>query len=144
MGHGTDSGFREVDHTADRRIEAWGPDLQRLLSAAARGMYAICGPETDTSERVTREFQLDAPDRESLLVGFLSELLYRLEAESIALDAFDFDRDGSREEGAVCCRASGHPVLGIDDEIKAVTWEAVFVEEDPEDGLLKGAVTFDI
>jgi SHS2 domain-containing protein len=142
MGDGTDSGFREVDHTADRRIEAWGPDLESLLSAAARGMYAICGPETDTSERVTREFRLDAPDRESLLVGFLSELLYRLEAESLAFETFDFD--AADAENGIHCTAVGHPVLGIDDEIKAVTWEAVFVEEDPEDGLLKGAVTFDI
>jgi SHS2 domain-containing protein len=142
MGDGTDSGFREVDHTADRRIEAWGPDLESLLAAAARGMYEVCRPEMDASERVTREFRLDAPERESLLVGFLSELLYRLEAESLAFETFDFDAADAENE--IHCTAVGHPVLGIDDEIKAVTWEAVFVEKDPEDGLLRGAVTFDI
>lgn len=137
---GDDSGYRELDHTADRRIEVWGPDLSSLLAAASRGMYSICDPETDPSTRVTKDFRLEAADRATLLVEFLSELLYRLEADSTLFDAFEFDF----ADGAADCRASGVRVVGLSDEIKAVTWEDVFVQEDPQAGVIRGAVTFDI
>ena len=135
-----DSGYREVDHTADRRLEIWGPDLASLFAAAAQGMYAICRPEIDASRQVTRDVHVEGADRESLLVGFLSELLFRLEAESTVFDGFDL----SFEEEALCCTASGHTAIGLEDEIKAVTWEDVFVEVEPKSGTIRAAVTFDI
>ncbi len=33
-------GYRSLEHTADKAMEAWGPSLSELLVAAAEGMFA--------------------------------------------------------------------------------------------------------
>ena len=71
------SGFREIEHTADLAIEAWAPDLEDLIRQAAAGLYALMGVEACPEPMVTHSIALSAEDRESLLVAFLTELLYR-------------------------------------------------------------------
>jgi SHS2 domain-containing protein len=118
-------GYREIEHTADWELHVWAPDLLSLLEAAAEGMYRLSHTELAPDPRKTREFELLFSDRESLLVDFLSELLFIGEDENIAFDGYELDFDGSRLK----VRASGAPIREQAKEIKAVTYHRLQIRE---------------
>ncbi|MGP4026026.1 archease [Actinomadura sp. 3N407] len=73
------SGHRSVPHTADLRIEAWGPTRQRCVAEAVRGLV---GSFADIAGvRPLRTIRLDVPpDADAdMLVTVLDEVIYRLE-----------------------------------------------------------------
>ena len=89
--------YREIEHTADRALWVWGSDLPDLFAGAARGMYSLM---TDLDGLVAtdwREVRLEALDRETLLVGWLNELLFLTEMERLLFVDY---RIGSLTEAA--------------------------------------------
>ena len=112
------AGFCEIEHTADWELEVWAPDLMSLLEQAARGMYTLSHTLLTAGPRLTRHFTIPFTDRESLLVDFLSELLFFGEDEEIAIDEYQFDFDGT----SLQVRAEGAPIAEQSKEIKAVTY----------------------
>ena len=68
---------------------------------------------------------LDAFDRESLLVKFLTELLVLSEQERLAFDLFHFAQKGT----SLCVTVEGAPILSQDKEIKAVTYHNLAIRE---------------
>ncbi|MFB6372831.1 MAG: archease [Bradymonadaceae bacterium] len=137
-----EAGFREIDHTADWELELWAPDLEGVMEEAARGMYDLCGLTYGGEVQASRRFEIDQPDRETLLVRFLSECLYHLQTDQIAFERFDFEFRDGEEDPLVSVFAMGRPVDTVQTEIKAVTWHNVAVDE-TEDGYT-GRVTFDV
>jgi SHS2 domain-containing protein len=117
------SGYREIDHTADWALKAWSMDLPGLFREAASGMYALMGVQFGESLSNPRRLELSAPDPESLLVGFLSELLYFVEEGvgfpeiTVALEGFNLD---------ATMRSS--MILEGSKEIKAVTFHNLRIE----------------
>ncbi len=131
-------GWREFEHTADWGLEVWAPDLAALLSQAALGMYALMGVELADEPRQSRELALDAPDPETLLVEFLSELLFLGESEHLAFDLLEVQVDGTHLEAVV----DGAPVLTQAKEVKAVTFHGLEVRE--TDRGLTTRIVFDV
>lgn len=82
--------FRELDHTADLAIEVWGEDFASLLAHAAEAVFVLEGlPAPDAgSEQVVHEVAVCAPDRETLLVDWLNELLFLSETLGEMYTAF--------------------------------------------------------
>jgi SHS2 domain-containing protein len=111
------SGYREHEHTADWELEVWAPDLSSLLEQAARGMFSLAGARHDDGSRLVRHLEVRAHDAESLLVGFLSELLYLADGGlypaqfQLELDEYNLKAD-----------VSGPPLTSLSKEIKAVTY----------------------
>ena len=114
-------GFREHAHTADWELEAWAPDLPTLLEQAARGMYALSGLRLTGEPRHQQLLTLSAKDPESLLVQFLSNLLWIEENNHLGFDRFDIEitQDIAYNLHAQCY---GSVMSGMDKEIKAVTY----------------------
>ena len=110
--------FEEVAHTADWSVRVWAPDLPSLFVEAARAMNALSGTLIGNGERMKRAFATEAPDPESLLVGFLSELVYYQEQENLAFDVFDI-RVASQW---VKVQMEGALIESVDKGIKAVTY----------------------
>jgi SHS2 domain-containing protein len=78
-------GFRPLDHTADKAIEAWGPTLRELFRAAAEGMFSesvSCGLVKETRDW---EIEVEADRLEDLLHAWLSELLWVAERDEAAV-----------------------------------------------------------
>lgn len=79
--------YRLVDHTADLAIEATGPTRESVLEDAALALTAVLTgkPGAHALGRPDREcsFRVDAPDEASLVVAFLSELLWLHESEDL-------------------------------------------------------------
>jgi SHS2 domain-containing protein len=119
------TGFREREHTADWELEVWGPDLATLLEQAARGMYALTQTQLNPETRLTRAFELPYHDPESLLVDFLSELLYLGEDQGIGFDSFDIQLDGDELRAEL----EGAPIKSQAKEIKAVTYHNLRVRQ---------------
>jgi SHS2 domain-containing protein len=132
------SGFREIEHTADWELEVWAPDLLALLIQAAKGMYYLAGARLSHEPRLEREFLLDSSDPETLLVDFLSELLFYGENEGLGFDQFDLVLNGSRLKA----RLEGALLDSYEKEIKAVTYHGLRVEQG-EDGF-KARLIFDV
>ena len=120
----SDSGFREIEHTADRELQVWAPDLAGLLEQAARGMYNLAGVQLDARRIEKREVKIPYSDAEGLLVAFLTELLYFIEAESIGFDRFHL----SLEDRILLARLSGASLVCQAEEIKAVTYHNLKVD----------------
>jgi SHS2 domain-containing protein len=112
------SGFEELEHTADWALHVWAPDLVELFEQAARGMYALMELQPEMPARVEREVIFSAADAETLLVMFLSELLYFASEENLAFDQFKL----SVQPGQLEARLVGAPPVGLHKEIKAVTY----------------------
>jgi SHS2 domain-containing protein len=68
--------FEEIEHTVDRAFHVKGRDLAALLENAALAMHALEGMRFTAKATATREIELEAVDRESLLVNWLNEILY--------------------------------------------------------------------
>ena len=83
------AGSVELEHTADWKLLVWAPDLPTLFAEAALGMSRLSGIRIASKPRQERKIHLDAGDDESLLVSFLSELLYWGEEDGVAFDEFD-------------------------------------------------------
>ena len=117
------SGFREIDHTADLELEIWAPDFPSLLECAARGMVALSEITLAKAPRVVREFTLPYTDRETLLVDFLSELLFYAEDQGIAFDSYHLKLSANSLFSSV----EGAAIKKQDKEIKAVTYHRLSI-----------------
>jgi SHS2 domain-containing protein len=82
-------GYRVIDHTADLGLDIEAVDLGDLFAEAARG-FANCITRIGRVE-VRRQVSVNviSDDLGSLLVDFLSELLYLFETEGLLFSTVD-------------------------------------------------------
>ena len=119
-------GFEEISHTADWSVRVWAEDLPSLFAESARAMNMLAGVVTASSlvlsrvegPREKRFFESDGPDSESLLVAFLSELVYFQEQENLAFDLFKLKVEGQ----SLKVEMEGGEIKSVDKAIKAVTY----------------------
>lgn len=139
------SGFREIEHTADRELEIWGPDLETMFAQAVHGMLSLMGlrlvpgnesaywqensnmHDQSQSAQLTRRITLVAEDKESLLVSFLSEILYLFEGEGLGFASFNL----TIQDDSLICDAILAPVQEVEKEIKAVTFHNLSIRQTP-------------
>src|SRR5512143_3493907 len=89
-------GFEEVPHTADWAMKVWAEDMPSLFAEAARGMNLLSGLVLAQEPRIGKTFVHVAADQESLLVAFLSELIYLQEQEGLGFDDFELHLQSER------------------------------------------------
>jgi SHS2 domain-containing protein len=77
------------------------------------------------SPRETRTLETEGPDSESLLVAFLTELVYYAEQENLGFDDFDI----RIKDGRLKVDMGGAPLMSLDKAIKAVTWHKLKIKE---------------
>ena len=118
-------GFLEHAHTADWELEVWAPDLPILLEQAARGMYALSGVQLQAGSSQKRSIILHATDAESLLVRFLSELLWIEQDQRLGFDDFSITVD---DDYNLQVELRGSTIANLDKEIKAVTYHNLEVQ----------------
>jgi SHS2 domain-containing protein len=132
--------FTVVDHTADWALCVRGEDWPVLLRNAAEGMtWLMTGGQGTIPSSVRREIALTAPDRETLLVDWLSELAYLAEMELLVFSRIDV-HDASAS--ALSATVHGGRVEQLAKHIKAVTYHELKVREGPEG--LWVTVVFDV
>jgi len=94
--------FSVIDHTADVGITAYGRDLKELFTNAARGMFSLIIDPDVVEPAVRKSIEVSAPDHESLLVGWLNELLYLLDTDHLVFTMFEVVKLTGRDLRAKC------------------------------------------
>ena len=117
-------GFKEISHTADWSARIWADDLPSLFKEAARAMNSLSGTVAASEARVKRAYEVEGPDAESLLVAFLSELLYYQEQENLAFDQFDLRIANQWLKAEM----EGTQITSSEKAIKAVTFHNLKIE----------------
>jgi SHS2 domain-containing protein len=126
--------YEYLEHTADIKFIAYGKKLEDVFENAALAMFNVIIDTEKVSEKTAEEIRLKSPDLESLLVDWLSELLYLFEVNEIVFKKFMVEEIREEEgEYSITARASGekyypesHP---FETEIKAVTYNQLEVEK---------------
>ncbi|AKB53348.1 MULTISPECIES: archease [Methanosarcina] len=119
--------YEYLDHTADIKFQAFGKTREEVFENAALAMFNVIIDTEKVSGDTAREIVLKSPDLESLLVDWLSELLYLFEVDEIVFR--DFRVKIIREvngEYSITAQALGENYslesLPFETEIKAVTY----------------------
>jgi len=132
------SGYKELEHTADIALRAWGEDFFALLRQSAKGMYELMGVDFSLNNPKEVEFAIEENDRDIQLVDFLNEILYLVEEDEAVYKSFTFTKDTQ----GILVQASGYKAKSIQRNIKAVTFHNLAVEE--TDLGLEVSITFDV
>ena len=132
--------YEEIEHTADVAIRAYGSSLDELFENAAEGMFSLIA-DLDAVKPVGEiEVRLTAEETPTLLVRWLSELLYVHETQRLLFARFDVRVSGTSLVG----RARGEAIDKTRHELKlvlkAVTRHRLMI--DPDKGIAE--VIFDI
>ena len=72
--------FETIDISGDAGIRAFGRNLQELFSNAAAGMYSLVTELSGVAETGRIEVSAQGESVEGLLVAWLNELIFRLDA----------------------------------------------------------------
>lgn len=132
------TGYREIHHTADVAIQIWADNLPNLFIEAARGMYAIMGVESAKKPGKGKTITFHAEDDVSLLVAFLSELLFEAEHHRTAFT----DILVNISNGQLVANLNGGFVCMINREIKAVTYHHLNIVESQQG--VEATIVFDV
>lgn len=124
------SGYREIDHTADWELEVWAPNPAELFIQSARAMMTLSGMRLESEPIIDRFFSKHAGDLETLLVAFLTEILFFAEQENLGFEYYDL----TIENFQISAHLKGAPIRSIDKEIKAVTYHRLAIIQ-TQDGL---------
>jgi SHS2 domain-containing protein len=132
--------YEEIEHTADVGIRAYGHSLSELFANAAEGMFSLIAdlrtvrPVGEVEVRVTSE---DAP---TLLLRWLSDLLYLHETQHLLFCTFEPNVRGTSLDGVARGEVIDKKRHELKLAIKAVTRHKLSV--DPSKGIAQ--VIFDI
>src|SRR5574341_533171 len=118
-------GFKEIQHTADWALHVWADGLPSRFAEAARGMNTLAGAELADGPRTSRIFEITGADAESLLVAFLSELIYAQEQEHLGFDQFDIRIRGKKAK----VRAQGASLASLTKAVKAATYHNLKIKK---------------
>jgi len=122
------AGFELTEHTADVGLHAWAPDEAGVFEQAGLGLVSLLYDPGSVASAETYAVEAEAPSDDALLVAFLNELLYRIEADAIVFASVTItELTGT----GVSARATGEPLdarrhgsrLGV----KAATFHRLFL-----------------
>ena len=125
--------FEILEHTADIGLRAWGATLQEAFESAATALSAIVVELDDIEPRLAYPIAASGDDDQSLLVNWLDETLYYLDARRIVLRRFRSEHFG---DGRVAGQAWGEPRDPVKHRpkviVKGVTYHQLKIERRPD------------
>jgi len=119
-----EEGFEEIPHTADVALHVWGQDLAQLFVHAAQGLAWLIADPAGVEPACELLLELSAYDTETLLVAWLSELLYLHERDGLVFVEFDLQEVSSTHLAAT---VRGGEAQETRRHIKAVTFSELDV-----------------
>jgi SHS2 domain-containing protein len=125
--------FQILEHTADVGFEAWGSTREEVFANAARALMSLIVDPDAIAPREEISLQIHGPDPESVLVNWLSELLYLHDAEAWLFRDFEVE---SLQDDSLSARARGEkfqrPRHRLKLLVKAITYHQLALEKSPE------------
>lgn len=122
MAHITMCDYEELAHTAEVGMRVRAPTPAALFACAATGLFRLMGTRPGISD-TSRAVVVESLDSESLLVDWLSELLYLHETTGEVYDRVEVGAwTPTRLEATV---AGGRPGAPPSRAIKAITYSGL-------------------
>lgn len=81
--------FVILDHTADTGFRAWGETVEDLFIHAAEALVSVALDPSGAEAWAPRQLSASGADLQELLVNFLNEVLYFLDAELLVPARFE-------------------------------------------------------
>jgi SHS2 domain-containing protein len=133
--------FEEISHTADIKIRVRALTLEDLFSETFNALMQVMYG-TERSGGIVKEIQVESPDNESLLLDFLSEVLFVSEVESLVFFNASISIHGSR----LTAELSGEPFDPIrhagGSEVKGISYSGLSIIHDANGYMLD--IIFDV
>ncbi len=132
--------YELLEHTADLKIRAFGKTKGEVFTNMAIGMFDNIVDEDNLlkDQQVERKIKIESVDLDSLLVDFLSQLLYLSDTNDEIYTDYRLNISDYKITGGI----KGYKVKRIKLDIKAVTYNDLKIEE--KDGQWLFEVVFDI
>lgn len=126
--------FKEIDHTADVGIVAYGKTLEELFENAACGMLYISYGNLSIDANLSLKIDIEEPDETHLLVAWLSELNYLTLTNDFLVHSIKDIRITKSEnncmlQAEICGTQAGIFLDFFNTEIKAVTYHNLKIEK---------------
>ncbi|MGD0589799.1 MAG: archease [Bacteroidota bacterium] len=126
--------FEILEHPSDLGIEAHGNSMQEVFRNAAHGFMSVVTGTSKIEPRQSRSIELQALDRENLMVRWLTEILYLYDAEKFLTADVKFE---TLTDTLLKANILGEPYdcskheLKLD--VKAITYHQLKVEDHDDD-----------
>lgn len=124
--------FRTLEHTADIGFEAFGSTREEAFANAARALFDLIVESSGIDSRGEVFVEVQGPDPASVLVNWLSELLYLHDAEGWLFRDFEIQ---SLHDTSLTARAFGEKLQRsrhqLKLQVKAITYHQLALEEIP-------------
>ena len=125
--------FRILEHTADIGFEAFGSTREEAFVNAARALIHLIVELDTIAPRDEVSVEVRGPDPESVLVNWLSELLYLHDAEGWLFRDFEIQ---SLEDNSLSALARGEKFQRSRHQpkllVKAITYHQLALERTPQ------------
>lgn len=133
--------YKVLEHTADLKIHVEGKSLADLFTEATLGMMDLMKPEDfEEKGKTEREISLKSLDETTLLIDFMSEVLFLAHTNKEIYTKIDFEK---LSETKLKAKLHGVPISEFKEDIKAVTYHEVDVKQN-EKGKWETNLVFDI
>ncbi len=138
----TRNNYKILEHTADLKIRVFGKTKKELFKNAMIGMFrgANYQPE-ERGRNYEVEIKVKSMDLPSLLVDFLSEILYLVETKKIVFEKVNFKKFSSNNE--IEATLIGRKLKRMGLHVKAVTYHGLDIRQKINDRW-EATVLFDI
>ena len=133
--------YEILDHPADLKIKAFGKDLPEVFVNMALAIASEQLPAQNQSQEPAEEIVVGSDSLESLLVDWLSEILYRGEVNKKIYTDFEVT-EFSENPYKIKAKIKGVPVESKNIDIKAVTYHELEIKKIDDHG--EAIVIFDI
>ena len=120
--------FEEIPHTADWSFRAFGKDRHELFENAAFAIFSLEGASSGKTE-ISRTIEVIGIDYESLLVNWLTELLWLQESHHETYHRFQIEL---LSPTLLHAQVFGAAMSRLDKVIKAVTYHNLKIEQTAE------------
>lgn len=137
--------YQFLEHTADVKFVAEGESLEKVFSDSAMALKeTICG-DIKVLEQIEKKFEVQGIDLSSLLYNFLEEFLVLLDSEDFLLSNVHEIKINVENKKLVCVvfgdKAENYKFTN---DVKAVTYNDMFVEYNDEKQKWKTQVVLDV
>jgi SHS2 domain-containing protein len=133
--------YQILEHKADLKIKVFGKTKEELFENAMIGMLKAAKYES-TKQLTTKQLttKIKSMDLPSLLVDFLSEVLYLVETKKLVFEKVEFKKFTENEIEAILI---GKPLKRMGVHIKGVTYHDLDIHQ-KKDKTWQATILFDI
>lgn len=121
--------YETFEHEADIGIRGNGATVEEAFAHAAMALYSVMVNLSRVTPIVCREVEVEAPDRELLLVEWLNGLLALSDIERLVFSRFQVIIDGCRLRGIVWGEPLDREKHDAHVEVKGATYHMLSVVE---------------